>query len=356
MPKKRQSPKPALRFQFGSWYIVWNYDRKQYSLSLAIPEKDRLFAERWRIDFELALAADHPAFPKQFAGAPAVRKYCAARYGLSGAVSPSPSGWIDDYAAELSAELSSEWARNSLSYIRRLENACGSLDKISPGAASKYLADMASVRSPGTRNRALAACSRFYKWLVRTGRAGQNPFAGIAQMREERRIEIVHCTADQRAQTIEAARSCGWPDWIAVPIALYTGMRRGEIERLRWDDIREHVIVVNKTKTGRGRLIPISSSLAPYLADRGTGYVVQCPEVDRAHRLETLSRHLRRLLPDDVPCGWNIWRHTFGSLLAQNGVSLDKICSWMGNTPDVARRHYAQFVPRDGKDADIDKM
>ena len=52
--------------------------------------------------------------------------------------------------------------------------------------------------------------------------------------------------------------------------------------------------------------------------------------------------------------GWNSFRHTFGSLLAQGGVSIDKISSWMGNTPEVCRRHYAQFVPRDRRDSEID--
>lgn len=54
--------------------------------------------------------------------------------------------------------------------------------------------------------------------------------------------------------------------------------------------------------------------------------------------------------------GWNSFRHTFGSLLAQAGVSLDKISAWMGNTPEVCRRHYAQFIPRDRRDKEIDKL
>lgn len=53
--------------------------------------------------------------------------------------------------------------------------------------------------------------------------------------------------------------------------------------------------------------------------------------------------------------GWNAWRHTFATLRAQAGVSLDKISAWMGNTPDVYRRHYAQFVPRGAEDEDIDR-
>lgn len=53
--------------------------------------------------------------------------------------------------------------------------------------------------------------------------------------------------------------------------------------------------------------------------------------------------------------GWNAWRHTFATLRAQAGVSLDKISSWMGNSYDICRRHYAQFMPRDRVEEDIDK-
>jgi hypothetical protein len=53
---------------------------------------------------------------------------------------------------------------------------------------------------------------------------------------------------------------------------------------------------------------------------------------------------------------WMAWRHAFGSLLAQAGVSLDKTSAWMGNTPDICRRHYAEFVPRDFRDDEIDKL
>jgi integrase len=39
------------------------------------------------------------------------------------------------------------------------------------------------------------------------------------------------------------------------------------------------------------------------------------------------------------------FRHTFGSQLAQKGVSLFKIAELMGNSPEIARRHYARLVP-----------
>jgi integrase len=39
------------------------------------------------------------------------------------------------------------------------------------------------------------------------------------------------------------------------------------------------------------------------------------------------------------------FRHTFGSQLAQAGVSLFKIVMLMGNSPEIGRRHYAAITP-----------
>jgi len=82
----------------------------------------------------------------------------------------------------------------------------------------------------------------------------------------------------------------------------------------------------------------------------------------RYARWEDAARVVIKCLREACPeiprerVGWNAFRHTFGSLLAQEGVSLDKISAWMGNSPEVCRRHYAQFVPRDRHDEDIERL
>ena len=39
------------------------------------------------------------------------------------------------------------------------------------------------------------------------------------------------------------------------------------------------------------------------------------------------------------------FRHTFGSHLAMKGESLYKISTLLGNSPEIARRHYATLMP-----------
>lgn len=47
------------------------------------------------------------------------------------------------------------------------------------------------------------------------------------------------------------------------------------------------------------------------------------------------------------------YRHTFGSHLAQRNVSLYKISTLMGNSPEICNRHYAALVP-DAMNEDVE--
>ena len=53
--------------------------------------------------------------------------------------------------------------------------------------------------------------------------------------------------------------------------------------------------------------------------------------------------------PEAHQLPWNLMelRHTFGSQLARKGVSLLKIAKLMGNSPEIAARHYINLVPEE---------
>jgi len=114
-------------------------------------------------------------------------------------------------------------------------------------------------------------------------------------------------------------------------------------------------LAVRKYKTKVGRYVPLSASLGDGLRDLPEGRIVSEWPADRrgmANASDRLIRRLRRALPD-IPVErikWSAWRHTFGSLCVQPPInaSLDQVASWMGNSPEICRRHYARFVPRHG--------
>lgn len=389
MPKKPKYPKPTKRFLYGAWVILWRYspfpgEYRQYTVStgLGSEKKDEPAADIILHRFAVALAEEWPEFPPEYADTSGVRRYMADRFAT-----PTLGDWLKDYEPVITQEVKPSWSKPSLAILKRLAEFAGGLDKVTPDLAQRFLVELRKNQgSIAWRNRVLSMCSRFFKWAVATKRMRESPFAGIKILKEPREGEIVFCTRDERDRIIAMAKATGWPDWIAVPVAFYTGMRKEEVALMRWEHVlfAEGRVVVPVTKTKERRVFPLSAQLRELLEatseEKRLGYVVPMDAgLDRVFRLENLHRKIRKLnsgvgrwkkdrtqnKPDaekerePIPeerIGWNAFRHTFGSLLAQAGVGLDKISSWMGNTPEVCRRHYAHFVPRDRHDEDIDKL
>lgn len=401
MPKPNAFPIPKKRYHGSRWIIYWHWKSKQYAIATNYFDPKKTIG----IDSDLrivtaALATDPPRFPDALLNEPSVITYMQNRNQFHSDVS-ADSDWLASYEREIYSEVSETWAKQSMVSLNLLAKEIGDIRVTNAAKLTAYLANIAATRSAATRNRNLMIFSRFFNWAVDTGRAIVSPTAKIEQLPEERSSDIVYCTHAEMNDLILRAWATGLPEWLAVPIAFHSGMRREEISRLDWNDInmRTGNLVVRKTKTRKSRTFPMSKTLEEYLLliprRFRKGPVVTIPEeFSRLDRLNTMTgimhrgytrlllarRALKRPPPSkakdyrsrlkkfneklaqvkkDVEnhakiVGWNAFRHTFASLRVQNGVSLDKICSWMGNTRDVCERHYAQFVPKDKRDADID--
>jgi integrase len=264
------------------------------------------------------------------------------------------------YRVHLAANCTPMWAATSARYVKAW------LDRVAPGEATpreaQEFVDSYAAKAPTTRNHARNCCGKFMKWL-----ALPNVFAGIRKARlVDPEDGIQYFTRGERDAILEAmakdnrAISALW-------VAFYSGLRREEIARLEWTDIDFGAsrITIRKSKTGRRRVIPLAARLAEFLQPRKKklGHVVPWNHSQEGTDWKSIARNvttnIRRALPhlsDRV--GWNTFRHTFASLLVQPParVSIDAISSWLGDSPEVCRRHYAQFIPRDGKDAAIDAL
>lgn len=404
MPKINDFPVPKKRFHGGRWRIYWKWNFKQYSLPT--PYTDAKKTASVTSDLRLisaALVMPEPEFPEGYATLAPVLAYLEARRNENGGSATPPDEWLDGYIHEITGRNTPGWIRDSKAMLKRLEEFAGGFEKLDEKAAAEYMATIASKRTAGTHNRTLTVFKKFYAWTVNTKRFTRNPFRHIKRMNESKDTPIVYCTQKEREEIIALAKETEWPEWLAVPVAFYAGLRREEIANLRWEDLRMGggQMIVSKTKTGVSRTLPINAILEKYLdaipTEKRKGFVVEVLDgEDRVWRLNSLAVKIKKMKRDallkewNIPrphqskskeyherrkawerakkardaeintalerIGWNAWRHTFGSLLAQGGVSLDKISAWMGNTPEVCRRHYAQFIPRDRRDEEIDKL
>jgi len=103
-------------------------------------------------------------------------------------------------------------------------------------------------------------------------------------------------------------------------------------------------------KTKCNRVVPISQALRQYLdrynpLENAHGLCFPSPKGELWDP-DNFSSDLRNAnKAANLPWACLDYRHTFGSQLAQNSVSLYKISTLMGNSPEICRKHYASLVP-----------
>jgi len=134
---------------------------------------------------------------------------------------------------------------------------------------------------------------------------------------------------------------------------LYTGCRKGEMEKLRWEDINfeQGYIEIKKTKTKEFRRIPLHPELKKLLLERerkgdyvfGTqnNLLRDTKKVYKQAKIKNASIHTLR--------------HTFASHLALQGVDLKTIAELLGHSSVRTTEIYAHLSPDHLKTA-VDKL
>jgi len=222
---------------------------------------------------------------------------------------------------------------------------------------------------PKTANHYRSIIRRVFNWATETDRVrlpnNLNPATRVRPYKEPAPV-IRYLTLAQIDEQLHALRFKPRLQ-MAVAVLIYAGLRREELLWLTIDDLdlsRRHgghgmIRVRAKTidgqswqpKTKRNRAVPISFALRTYL-DRYTvpasdfARVFPSPEGRRWDPDNFSGRHLAEAQKSaGLPWTCLDFRHTFGSQLAQRGVSLYEISALMGNSPEICRRHYAALVP-----------
>lgn len=223
--------------------------------------------------------------------------------------------------------------------------------------------------APKTANRYREILCRLFNWAstqqgVRLP-GDRNPVAPVERYKE-RAPEIRFLTLNQIDEQLQALRFKPQLQTM-VAVLIYAGLRREELLWLTAADldlrttslggfgmIRVRAKSIDgqswQPKTRVNRAVPVSRALWEYL-DRHKprasdhGWLFPSPDGKRWD-CDNFSADLRAANAD-ARLRWACldYRHTFGSQLAQKGVSLFKIATMMGNSPEICRRHYAALVP-----------
>ncbi len=257
--------------------------------------------------------------------------------------------------------------RGDVSRVNNLKAHFGAmtLKQIGSGTVQKWFDSRAQEKSakterplrPASVNKELMALSAIFREGLKRGYVDRNPVEGIKTL-PPRNERVRWLALEEEGRLIVACAPHLRP---IVLTALHTGMRLGEILRLRWADVdfQNRQIRVDFSKNHKPRFIPINDTLlgvlqglAPSDASWGVSRpVFENGDTGKAFKDigSAFEAACRRAGLTDFH--FHDLRHCFGSKLVQAGRPLLEVAALLGHGSLKMSMRYAHLSPNNLRDA-----
>lgn len=287
------------------------------------------------------------------------------------AMTPDESLRLDEVAAWYAMTAEAEHATPSRLEMQKRMSAVGKAvawmkantrascaDDVSDELAWQYACFFEKSRQCAvkTRNAQVGMLHAVWETLIRHGKAASNPWKrarGARQVDQEAHGRAF--SDDEVARILEASREVGCEWEGVVTVALYTGLRKRDVETLRWEDVDLAAGVIRKTpgKTARRgirvaipmhrevrRVIEAASRVGefvfPWRAAHPNG---QRPKPGDRFFAEVLAKAGIEA-KDGERISFHCLRHTFVTRLAEAGVAQDVRMRLAGHTNAATSNAY----------------
>ena len=135
-----------------------------------------------------------------------------------------------------------------------------------------------------------------------------------------------------------------------VEIALHTGMRKGELLNLQWEQVRDGFIYLKDTKNGKSRQIPLDDRAVKVLKELQiknkwkSSFVFVGPDGQRLQDVKKgFTGACRRGGIEDFR--FHDLRHTFASHLVMKGANLKAVQRLLGHSDSKMTDRYSHLSP-----------
>jgi integrase len=236
----------------------------------------------------------------------------------------------DTPLSEITASRISEYKGRRLSSARKIGEGESAVERPIAGA---------------TVNRTLA----LLRHLLRLAHEEWELLDAVPRIRMEREAEgrLRWLTPEEATRLLDACRKSRNEHLTdLVEFALFTGMRRGEVLGLTWErvDRARGVVLLDVTKSGKRREVPLNSRADAVLARRGSkssGLVFGTRRWD--HFRSAWENAVKRANLADFH--FHDLRHTFASWAVQRGASLQEVKDLLGHHSLAMTRRYGHLAP-----------
>lgn len=255
--------------------------------------------------------------------------------------------FVQEYLELYSKHNNKSWRKSDLPNINILIKYFGGkyLHEITPLAIEEFKALRVKDVSPATVNRQLACLkSVFNKAIIWQKFIGDNPVKKIKLFKENnKRLRYL-----ERDKIRLLVANCNEHIKPIVILAINTGMRRGEIMGLKWNDLdfNRGIIYLYNTKNGEKREIPMNSFVKVILADLKNKAISEWVFAkDNGEPYGDFKKSFFTALKKSDIKGFRFHdlRHTFASHLAMSGVDLNTIRELLGHKSISMTLRYAHL-------------
>ncbi len=199
-----------------------------------------------------------------------------------------------------------------------------------------------TTRAPASVAKTIKMARAAYRYGIKRRLIRENPFDRVSLPKIVTSRAPPYFTRPQLDALYKTARGPVWR------FMANTGLRRAEMAKARRSDVRDGLLYVEstptgRTKSGKWRSIPLNAQAKAALKKLGEDRLVDC-------HTDTLSDWFAK---DAEGIGGTLhWlRHTFCTYLAKAGVSLHDIKDLAGHSSVAVTEMYAHHMPGAGKAA-----
>jgi integrase len=203
----------------------------------------------------------------------------------------------------------------------------------------------------------LATLKAFFNWCIARNLAASNPVTRVKLFHEDN-TRLRYLSREEYGRLLEAAKTVRTSPYLVekIVLAVHTGLRRGSLFNLRWDqiDFANRVMRIPRTKSGRPLSVPLNATaLSTLLAlhekrDEGSPYVFphrSGPNVGKPVMDIKNGFHAALELAEIQDFTWHDLRHTFASWLMMRGASLRSVADLLGHATIKMTMRYAHLSP-----------
>ena len=229
------------------------------------------------------------------------------------------------------------------------------LYEINPVLVEKYKIKRAKQVSPATVNRELACIKHIFTKAIEWGKADLNPVRKVKLFRENnKRLRYL-----EKEEIKRLLSNCSGHLKPIITIALNTGMRKGEILGLKWQDIdiQKGIVYLLNTKNSERREIPMNKLVRDALVKvpkHPESPFVFCNKDGKPYGTIQTSFFTACRKADIINFRFHDLRHTFASHLVMSGVDLNTVRELMGHKSLEMTLRYSHLSPdHKGRAVDI---